>query len=128
MEKGLDRKLVNLVVNQNCALNPMSGEKKLYLKARFCLLAPFGRETSVFTEHFFSKRVMKPTDIGNNSNFEKRGNRFYGVVVSILDSESKDPSSNLGRSYFWTISFEKMFWNIPVNKSTENGKKVSISN
>ena len=27
MEKVLDRKLVNLVVNQNCALNPMSGEK-----------------------------------------------------------------------------------------------------
>ena len=29
MEKGLDRKLVNLVVNQNCALNPMSGEKTI---------------------------------------------------------------------------------------------------
>ena len=103
-------------------------EKTIILKARFCLLAPFGRETSVFTEKFFSKRVIKPTDIGNNSNFEKQGNRFFGVVASTLDSQSKDPSSNLGRSYFWSISFEKMFWKIPVNKSTENGKKVSISN
>ena len=27
-------------------------------------------------------------------------NRFYGVTVSTQDSESCDPSSNLGRTYF----------------------------
>ena len=27
-------------------------------------------------------------------------NRFYGVMVSTLDFESSDPSSNLGRTYF----------------------------
>ena len=27
--------------------------------------------------------------------------RFYGVMVSTLDSESSDPSSNLGRTYFF---------------------------
>ena len=26
--------------------------------------------------------------------------RFYGVMVSMLDFESSDPSSNLGRTYF----------------------------
>ena len=33
-------------------------------------------------------------------NTSRRFNRFYGVVVSTLDSESKDPSSNLGRTFF----------------------------
>ena len=33
-------------------------------------------------------------------NTSRRFNRFYGVVVSTLDSESKDPSSNLGRTSF----------------------------
>ena len=33
-------------------------------------------------------------------NTSRRFNRFYGVVVSTLDSESKDPRSNLGRTSF----------------------------
>ena len=31
-KKSLDLKLVNLVVNQNCALNPMSGEKTINIR------------------------------------------------------------------------------------------------
>lgn len=38
--------------------------------------------------------------------------RFYGVMVSTLDFESSDPSSNLGRTY----SFEDK----QIARSTEN--------
>ena len=31
--------------------------------------------------------------------------RFYGVMVSTLDSESSDPSSNLGRTYLFFFFF-----------------------
>ena len=30
-----------------------------------------------------------------------KSERFYGVMVSTQDSESCDPSSNLGRTYFF---------------------------
>ena len=32
--------------------------------------------------------------------FEQGLSRFYGVMVSTLDSESSDPSSSLGRTFF----------------------------
>ena len=32
------------------------------------------------------------------------GRRFYGVMVSTLDSESSDPSSNLGGTYYFSFS------------------------
>ena len=36
----------------------------------------------------------------SKQNTSKRFNRFYDVVGSTLNSESKDPSSNLGRTSF----------------------------
>ena len=36
-----------------------------------------------------------------NKNSLRYFHRFYGVTVSTLDSESSDPSSNLGRTFFW---------------------------
>ncbi len=33
-----------------------------------------------------------------------KSQRFYGVMVSTLDSESSNPSSNLGRTYFYTAN------------------------
>ena len=33
--------------------------------------------------------------------------RFYGVMVSTLDFESSDPSSNLGRTYFFNRNISK---------------------
>ena len=36
--------------------------------------------------------------------FEQGLSRFYGVMVSTLDSESSDPSSSLGRTFiFYTM-------------------------
>ena len=34
--------------------------------------------------------------------------RFYGVMVSTLDFESVDPSSNLGRIYFIIVKIKMM--------------------
>ena len=39
--------------------------------------------------------------MGNQKLFIKLG--FYGVMVSTLDFESSDPSSNLGRTLFYRM-------------------------
>ena len=49
-------------------------------------------------------------------NKDNRGNWFHGVMVSTLDSESSDPSSNLGGT--WTFYFNKIFF-LKVEKILE---------
>ena len=51
----------------------------------FCLFSPENKERS-------------PPKVKQNTSI--KFNRIYGVVVSTLDFESKDPSSNLGRTSF----------------------------
>ena len=57
-------------------------------------------------------------------------NRFYGVVVSTLDFESKDPSSNLGRTclFFYVSSWKRnwsfnrsgIVWNVMQHQKWKN--------
>ena len=41
--------------------------------------------------------------VGSNPIFVALDNWFYGVMVSTLDFESSDPSSNLGRTFFRNV-------------------------
>ena len=58
-------------------------------------------------------------------------NRFYGVMVSTLDSESSDPSSNLGRTCKNSITFYNNIFLITCNmdliKSIEEMKQLQRS-
>ena len=47
--------------------------------------------------------------------------RFYGVMVSTLDSESSDPSSNLGRTYFF-------FWWLKIVADEKFYRPTTIQN
>ena len=42
---------------------------------------------------------MGSARVGSNPIFVARPHWFYGVMVSTLDFESSDPSSNLGRTW-----------------------------
>ena len=47
----------------------------------------------IITKHSTADILTQEVNSANKS-------RFYGVMVSTLDSESSDPSSNLGRTCF----------------------------
>ena len=49
---------------------------------------------------FFSLGNVERLSSNVKQNTSREFNRFYGVVVSTLDFECKDPSSNLGRTFF----------------------------
>ena len=55
--------------------------------------------------------------------FGTTSSRFYGVMVSTLDSESSDPSSNLGRTFFFLVTQDCSRWKI---LSPNNNPKLEI--
>ena len=73
--------------------------KKRYIGVKRLLQYPSDTRMKSTREYYCTK--------SNEKGWEARS---YGVTVSTLDSESSDPSSNLGRTSFFSISWPIYHW------------------
>ena len=72
---------------------------------------------------FVFSRKCRSLSRNFNENTRSKFNRFYGVVVSTLDFESKDPSSNVGRTSF-SLS-QKLQCSFACLFSLDSGERLS---